>query len=58
MKVKQSFRRGKTKVSWEGETAIVETLVPEQEDENYDDKLKAQDHLDEIREIEKVNKQK
>jgi hypothetical protein len=59
-------------VSWEGETCLVpkkkknyhivsgfegvETLIPEQEDENYDDKLKAQDHLDEIKTIEKINK--
>tara|TARA_Y100001951_G_C11160179_1_gene194320 strand:- start:3 stop:284 length:282 start_codon:yes stop_codon:yes gene_type:complete len=62
---------GKARVSWEGETAIVdspknyhivsgfegvETLIPEQEDENYDEKLKAQDHLDEIKIIEKINK--
>tara|TARA_R100000656_G_scaffold50788_1_gene40750 strand:+ start:1873 stop:2199 length:327 start_codon:yes stop_codon:yes gene_type:complete len=68
---KQLSRYGKARVSWEGETAIVdspknyhiisgfegvETLIPEQEDENYDDKLKAQDHLDEIKTIEKINK--
>ena len=65
-------KKNLVEVSWEGETCLVpkkkknyhivsgfegvETLIPEQEDENYDDKLKAQDHLDEIKTIEKINK--